>query len=157
VIKIKKGAGGPDRGTDAAKDGYASGCEMIFFAQPKILTVGLNAKSRVLNDLPVCILSCESGAEAANLLKEEKVNSVVTAWNLDDMPDGMFLMKLRTVKPDVKTIVFIKAGDAVQEIRARSIGASVVLTDQTSDELFRRAVIETNKLPDNFRYTTTVR
>ena len=121
---------------------------MIFFVQPKILTVGLNAKSRVLSDLPVCVLSCESGTEAAHLLKEERVNSVVTEWNLEDMPDGLFLRKLRVVKPDVKTIVFIRSGDTVQEIRARSIGVSVILTDKTSDELFRRAVIETNKLQE---------
>jgi response regulator RpfG family c-di-GMP phosphodiesterase len=145
------GAGGPDSGTDAAKDDYASGYKMIFFVQPKILTVGLNGKGRVLSDLPLCVLSCESGAEAAALLKEERVNSVVAAWNLGDMPDGIFLVKLRAVKPDIKTIVFITAGDTVQEIKARSIGVSVVLTDKTSDELFRRAVIETNKLPDNFQ------
>jgi DNA-binding response OmpR family regulator len=122
---------------------------MIFFAQPKILTVGLNAKGKVLSDLPVSVISCESGAEAANVLREERVKSVVTAWNLDDMPNGLFLRKLRVVKPDVKTIVFIRSGSTVEEIGARSLGASVVLTDKTSDELFRRAVIETNKLPDS--------
>ena len=129
---------------------------MIFFAQTKILIVGLNGKGRILSDLPVSVLSCESGDEAAHLLKEEKVKSVICDWNLDDMPDGMFVMKLRAVKPDVKTIVFIKSGDTVQEIKARSVGASVVLTDKTSDELFRRAVIETNKLSVNFGYTTIV-
>jgi CheY-like chemotaxis protein len=148
VINITNGAVRPDRGTDTARD-YSAESEMIFFAQPKILTVGLNAKGKVLRDLPVSVISCESGAEAANVLKEERVNSVVSPWNLDDMPDGLFLKRLKVVKPDVKTIVFIRSGDIVEEIGARSIGASVVLTDKTSDEMFRRAVIETNKLPED--------
>ncbi len=123
---------------------------MIFFAQPKILTVGLNAKEKVLDNLPVSVISCESGGRAANVLKEERVSSVIALWDLNDMPNGLFLKRLRAVKPDVKTIVFIKSGNPAEEIAARSIGASVVLTDKTSDELFRRAVIETNKLPDNY-------
>ena len=122
---------------------------MIFFAQPKILTVGLNAKEKVLRNLPVSVISCESGAEAAGILRKEMVNSIVSSWNLADMPDGLFLKRLKVVKPDIKTIVFIKSGDIVEEIGARSIGASAVLTDKTSDELFRRAVIETNKLPED--------
>jgi DNA-binding NarL/FixJ family response regulator len=130
---------------------------MIFFVQPKILTIGLNAKGRILNDLPVSVLSCDSGAEAAHLLREQRISSVIISWHLEDMPDGQFLRRLRVAKPDVKTIVFIKAGDAAEEIRARSIGVSVVLTDQTSDELFRRAVIETNKLPVDCSSETKIR
>jgi DNA-binding NarL/FixJ family response regulator len=120
---------------------------MIFFAQPKILMVGLNDKERALRDLPIRLVSCESGAEAASLLKEEKVSTVICIWDLDDMPDGQFVRKLRIVKPDVKTIIFIRSQDTLEEIKARSVGASVVLTDKTSDQMFRRAVIEANKLP----------
>jgi len=120
---------------------------MIFFAQPKILMVGLNDKQIALKDLPIRLVSCKSGAEAAGLLKKEKVSSVICIWDLDDMPDGQFVRNLRVVKPDVKTIVLISSKDALEEIEARSVGASVVLTDKTSDALLRRAVIEANKLP----------
>ena len=128
---------------------------MIFFAQPKILAVGLNDKGKALRELPVRLVSCESGAEAANVLKKESISIVITAWDLDDMPDGLFVRNLKVVKPDVKTIVFIRSQDTSEEIRARSEGALVVLTDKTSDQMFRRAVIEANKLMeiDSFRRT----
>ena len=120
---------------------------MIFFAQPMILAVGLKRKEKVLTDLPIRLISCESAAQAAKYLKEEKISSIITAWDLDDMPDGQFVKKLRIVKPDVKTIVFIRSQDESEEISARSSGVSVVLTDKTSDQMFRMAVIEANKLP----------
>lgn len=125
---------------------------MIFFAQPKILAVGLNNKEKALRGLPIRLVSCESGAEAAEFLKEENVSSIICVWDLDDMPDGQFVRRLRVVKPDIKTIVFVRSQDTLGEIKARSIGASVVLTDKTSDQMFRRAVIEANKLPGTDRY-----
>jgi len=81
-----------------------------------------------------------SGTEAARSLKNEKVDSVISKWNLDDMEDGRFLKRLKAVKADIPTIVFIKAGDRAQEIAARSLGVSAVLTDDCSDELFRETV-----------------
>ncbi len=121
---------------------------MIFFAQPKILAVGLNDKEKALKELPVRLVSCLSGADAASVLKDERVSIVITAWDLDDMPDGLFVRRLKVVKPDIKTIVFIKAQNASEEINARSVGASVVLTDKTSDEMFRRTVIEANRFQE---------
>ncbi len=118
---------------------------MIFFAQPKILAVGLNDKEEALKKLPVRVVSCPSGTDAASVLRDERVSIVITAWDLDDMPDGLFVRRLKVVKPDIKTIVFIKSQDTCEEINARSVGASVVLTDKTSDEMFQRAVIEANK------------
>jgi DNA-binding NarL/FixJ family response regulator len=125
---------------------------MIFFAEPKILAVGLNNKEMALRDLPIRLVSCASGSEAAEFLKEENVSSIICEWDLDDMPDGQFVRRLRVVKPDIKTIVLVRSKDTSGEIKARSIGASVVLTDETSDQMFRRAVIETNKLPRTTMY-----
>lgn len=82
----------------------------------------------------------QSGTEAARSLKNEKVDSVISKWDLDDMEDGRFLKRLRAVKPEIPTIAFIRAGDRAQEIAARSLGVSAVLTDDTSDELFRQTV-----------------
>ena len=121
---------------------------MIFFAQPKILAVGLNDKEEALKKLPVRVVSCPNGTDAASVLRDERVSIVITAWDLDDMPDGLFVRRLKVVKPDVKTIVFIKSQDTSEEINARSVGASVVLTDKTSDEMFQRAVIEANKFQE---------
>jgi len=122
---------------------------MIFLLQPKVLTIGLEEKNQVLEELSVHLIKCIGGFEAAGYLKREKVDSVITAWNLPDMPGGLFIKRLRAVKPDVPCIVFIDSGDTEQEIAARSCGASVVLTDKTDDDFFRGVVLETMRLPQS--------
>ncbi len=113
---------------------------MIVLVQATVLTVGLDGKSEVLRELPIRLIAMQSGSEAARSLKNEKVDSVISKWNLDDMENGRFLKRLRAVKPDIPTIVFVRAGNRAQEIAARSLGVSAVLTDDTSDELFRQTV-----------------
>ena len=44
------------------------------------------------------------------------------------------------MKPEIPTIVFVKSGDSDQEIAARSLGVSAVLTEDASDELFKETV-----------------
>ena len=122
---------------------------MISLLQPKILTVGLEGKNKVLAELPIHLIKCIGGMEAAAYLKREKVESVVTVWNLPDMPEGMFVRRLRAVKRDVACIVIVNSGDTEQEIYARSYGATVVLTDKVSDDFLRRAVIETMRLEES--------
>jgi DNA-binding NarL/FixJ family response regulator len=82
----------------------------------------------------------QSGIEAARSLKNEKVDSVISRWDLDDMEDGLFIKKLRAVKPEIPTIVFVRAGDESQEIAARSLGVCAVLTSDTDDEHFKETV-----------------
>jgi len=113
---------------------------MIVLVQATVLTVGLNGKNEVLRELPIRLIAIHSGTEAIRSLKNEKVDSVISRWDLDDMEDGRFLKKLKAVKPDIPTIAFIRAGDRAQEIAARSLGVSAVLTDEASDELFRQTV-----------------
>ncbi len=113
---------------------------MIVLVQASVLTVGLNGKSEVLKELPIRVIKMQSAKEAARSLKNENVNSVISSWDLDDMEDGQFLRNLRAVKPDIPTIAFIRAGDQAQEIKARSLGVSAVLTDETDDELFCETV-----------------
>ncbi|MBA7674540.1 hypothetical protein ES703_82756 [subsurface metagenome] len=113
---------------------------MIVLVQASVLTVGLNGKNEVLRELPIRLITMQSGTEAARSLKNEKVDSVISKWDLDDMEDGRFLKRLRAVKPEIPTIAFVRAGDRAQEIAARTLGVSAVLTDDTSDELFRQTV-----------------
>jgi len=113
---------------------------MIVIVQATVLTVGLNGKSEVLRELPIRLIKMHSGADAVNSLRSENVNSVVSKWDLDDMEDGRFLKGLRAAKPHIPTIAFVRAADPQQEISARSLGVSAVLTDDTSDELFRETV-----------------
>jgi PleD family two-component response regulator len=113
---------------------------MVVLVQANVLTVGLNGKSEALRELPIRLITMQSAAQAARSLKNEKVDSVISKWDLDDMEDGRFLRNLRVVKPEVPTIAFIKAGDQAQEIAARSLGVSAVLTDETDDAIFRETV-----------------
>ena len=113
---------------------------MIVLVQATVLTVGLNGKNEVLWELPIRLITMESGTEAARSFKSEKVDSVISKWDLQDMENGQFLKNLKAIKPEIPTIAFIKAGDKEQEIAARSLGVSAILTEDTSDELFRETV-----------------
>jgi len=113
---------------------------MIVLVQASVLTVGLNGKNKVLRELPIRLITMQSGMQAARSLKNGKVDSVISKWDLPDMEDGQFLKNLRAVKPEIPTIAFVRASDQAQEIAARSLGVSAVLTDDTDDELFRATV-----------------
>ena len=113
---------------------------MIILVQATVLTVGLNGKNETLQELPIRVITMQSGVEAARSLKNENVNGVISRWDLEDMQDGRFLKRLRAVKPDIPTIAIIRNGDATQEIAARSLGVSAVLTEDSDDEFFRATV-----------------
>jgi len=113
---------------------------MIVLVQATVLTVGLNGRSEVLKELPIRLITMQSGLEAARSLKNEKVNSVISRWDLDDMPDGRFLKSLKAAKPGIPTIAFIRAGSTTQEIAARSLGVSAVLAEDATDDMFRQTV-----------------
>jgi len=121
---------------------------MIVLVEASVLTVGLNGREEVLQELPIRVIAMQSGIEAARSLKNERVDSVISEWELEDMTDGRFVKGLRAAKPDIPTIVFVRAGDAAQEIAARSLGASAVLTDEADDDLFRQTVANVLGLKD---------
>jgi DNA-binding NarL/FixJ family response regulator len=113
---------------------------MIVLVQATVLTVGLNGRNEVLRELPIRLITMQSGLEAARSLKNEKVTSVVSRWDLADMPNGRFLKSLRAAKPNIPTIAFVRAGNSTQEVAARSLGVSAVLTEDASDEAFKETV-----------------
>ncbi|MGD0553217.1 MAG: hypothetical protein ABSB25_11310 [Sedimentisphaerales bacterium] len=82
----------------------------------------------------------QSGVEAARSLKNEKVNSVISRWDLDDMPDGRFLKSFKAAKPYIPTIALVKPGSKAQEIAARSLGVSAVLAENATDNVLRDTV-----------------
>ena len=113
---------------------------MIVLVQANILTVGLDGKNKILQELPIRLMAMHYGSGAVRSLKNEKFDSVISKWDLDDMKNGQFIKGLKAVKPEIPTIVFVKAGDLTQEIEARSLGISAVLTEDASDDLFRETV-----------------
>jgi DNA-binding NarL/FixJ family response regulator len=114
---------------------------MVVLVQATVLTVGLNGRSEVLRELPIRLIKMQSGREAARSLKNEKVNSVISRWDLDDMPDGRFLKSFKAAKPYIPTIALIKSGSKAQEIAARSLGVSAVLAEDATDNVLRDTVV----------------
>ena len=104
------------------------------------MTAGLNGRSEVLTELPVRLIKMQSGLEAARSLKNEKVNSVISRWDLDDMPDGRFLKTFKAAKPYIPTIALVRAGSKEQEIAARSLGVTAVLAEDATDAVLRDTV-----------------
>jgi DNA-binding NarL/FixJ family response regulator len=113
---------------------------MIVLVQATVLTVGLNGRNEVLRELPIRLITMQSGLEAARSLKNEKVNSVISRWDLEDMPNGRFLKSFRAARPNIPTIAFVRAGSANQEIAARALGVSAVLGEDATDEMFKETV-----------------
>ena len=113
---------------------------MLVLVQATVMTVGLDGKSEVLRPLPIRLIKMQSGQQAACSLKNEKVDSVISKWNLPDMEDGRFLRRFRLVRPEVPTIAIVKTGDRAQEIAARSLGVTAVLSEDSDDELFAKTV-----------------
>ena len=106
------------------------------------MTVGLEEKSRSLEELPVRLVKMRYGREAIDFLRHEKVDGVISSWDLEDMKDGRFLKKFKSAKPDVPVIVFVNSENHKEEIKARSIGASVILSDNINDEILCEAVTQ---------------
>lgn len=121
---------------------------MIVLVQASVLTIGLNSRNKVLRELPIRLITMRSAKDAARSFKNEKVDSVISKCGHDGGESYRFLRKLKTVKPDIPTIVFIKSGDVEQEIRARSLGVSAVLTDDTTDDVFKQTVARVLNLKD---------
>jgi DNA-binding NarL/FixJ family response regulator len=113
---------------------------MVVLVQATVLTVGLNGRSEILKELPVRLIKMQSGLEAARSLKNEKVNSVISRWDLDDMPDGRFLKSLKAAKPYIPMIALVRSGSKFQEIAARSLGVSAVLAEDATDNVLRDTV-----------------
>ncbi|MGB7582668.1 MAG: hypothetical protein WBL85_09515 [Sedimentisphaerales bacterium] len=113
---------------------------MVVLVQATVLTVGLGGRSEVLRELPIRLIKMQSGREAARSLKNEKVNSVISRWDLDDMPDGRFLKSFKAAKPYIPTIAIVKPGSKAQEIAARSLGVSAVLAEDATDNVLRDTV-----------------
>ena len=113
---------------------------MIVLAKINILAVGINDKAEVLRELPIRVVTLQFGTEAVSSFKFEKFDSVISKWELADMKDGKFLKNLKKSKPDMPTIAILESGNYDQEIAARSLGVSAVLTEGTDDEDFVRIV-----------------
>jgi DNA-binding NarL/FixJ family response regulator len=107
-----------------------------------ILVVGVADKGNALKELPVRVLAMDTGSQAIRCLKEERIDTVISHWELMDIPAGRFLKNVTEAKPSTPTIAFIKSGDIDQEIAARKLGVDAVLSEDINDDYFREIVCQ---------------
>ncbi len=115
---------------------------MVIIAKMNILSVGMGAQVKSLDNLPIRLVNLNHGNEAVRSFKTEQVDSVISHWHLTDMPNGTFLKKLRAAKPTMPTIAIIEANNPQQEIEARSLGVAAVICEDAGAEHFQAIVAE---------------
>jgi DNA-binding NtrC family response regulator len=102
-----------------------------------ILIVGAKERGEALRELPVRVILLDSGSEAVRCLRKESVDAIVSKWHLVDVPNGGLLDAVIGANPGIPTVAFVKSGDIQQEIAARSIGVTAVLSEDIDDDYFR--------------------
>jgi len=113
-----------------------------------ILIVAAQDKAQALQELPLRLLVMDTGKEAIRCLREEQIDTVVSRWNVVDMPDGMLLEKITAARAKIPTVAFIEPGNMEQEVVARSLGVNVILSDDIDDDYFRSTVCQILHIED---------
>ena len=113
---------------------------MVVVTKANVLTVGITDKAQALRELNIRVISLQFGKDAVRSLKSEEFDSVISRWDLPDMKDGTFLQGLKNIKCDMPTIAVIESGNTDQEISARSLGVSAVITEDISEDHFRELI-----------------
>jgi len=116
--------------------------------EAEILAVGIGDKTHVLEKLPVRVLSAKHGGEAISYLRRWEVLSLLSRWDLPDMPDGELLERVVAAKPQVLTMALIESGNREQERASRLLGVTMVLLENTGDGYFFEAVYQLLGRPD---------
>ena len=113
---------------------------MVVVTKANVLTVGIADEAQSLRELNIRVISLQFGKQAVRSLKSEKFDSVISRWDLPDMKNGTFLQGLKNIKRDMPTIAVIECGNTDQEISARSLGVSAVITEDISEDHFRELI-----------------
>lgn len=107
-----------------------------------ILIVAAQDKAHILQELPVRLLMIDTGKEAVQCLRQGKIDTVVSRWNVADMPDGLLLEKIISARPKMPTVAFIEPGNHQQEIWARALGVTAILNEGIDDDYFRSVICQ---------------
>ena len=121
---------------------------MVIIAEMNVLAVGVKDRTSEFNGLSVRLLNMAHGSDAIRSFKTDPIDSVISHWNLTDMPNGQFLKKLKAVKPDMPTIAIVEANNPQQEIEARMLGVSAVISEDCGGEYFRQIMTSVLGLPN---------
>lgn len=115
---------------------------MVIIAKMNVLSVGMGSQAVDLGNLPVRLVNLNNGTEAIRSFKTEQIDSVISHWHLADMPNGMFLRKLKAAKPEMPTIAIVEADNPQQEIEARALGVAAVICEDAGPEYVRAVVAQ---------------
>jgi DNA-binding NtrC family response regulator len=107
-----------------------------------ILMIATKDKSEALRELPVRLFIMDTAKEALACLRTQAVDSVVSQWDLVDMPGGTLLEKIIDARPNMPTVAFIEPGNWEQEITARSMGVTAILSDDIDENYFRNTICQ---------------
>lgn len=107
-----------------------------------ILMIATRDKTEALRELPVRLLIMDTAKEALACLRTQAVDSVVSQWDLVDMPGGTLLEKIIDARPNMPTVAFIEPGNWEQEITARSMGVTAILSDDIDEHYFRSTICQ---------------
>jgi len=121
---------------------------MVIIAEMNVLAVGMEDRADEFNGLPIRLLDMAHGSDAIRSFKTDQIDSVISHWHLADMPDGEFLRKLKAVKPDMPTVAVVEANNPQQEIEARRLGVSAVVSEDCGDDYFRQVMTSVLGLPN---------
>ncbi len=120
---------------------------MVIIAEMNVLAVGMDNRTGGFDGMPVRLLNMTRGSDAIRSFRTDTIDSVISHWNLTDMPDGEFLKKLKAAKPDMPTVAIIEANNPQQEIEARKLGVSAVVSEDCDGEYFRQVIAAVFCLP----------
>ena len=119
----------------------------MYVSGKNILIVGVSDQSGALSELPVRVLVMDSHAEAIRCLRSERIDTLVSHWELMDCPDGRLLKGVREAKPSTPTIAFVKPGNVDQEVAARGLGVDAVLSEDIDADYFRETICQLLGIP----------
>ena len=121
---------------------------MVIIAEMNVLAVGMEDRAGEFKGLPIRLLDMAHGSDAIRSFRTDPIDSVISHWHLADMPDGEFLRKLKAVKPDMPTVAIIEPNNPQQEIEARMLGVSAVVSEDCGDDYFRQVLTSVLGLPN---------
>ena len=110
--------------------------------QTTVLMVGAGDKSRVIEELPIRLVLLDTGEAAIRFLKQEKIDTIISKWNLVDIPEGKLLENVIDAIPSMPTIALIESGNYAQEIKAAQLGITAIISEDIEDNYFHQVVVQ---------------
>lgn len=113
---------------------------MVIIAEMNVLAVGMDKRIAQFKGLPIRLLNLTHGSDAIRSFRTTQYDSVISHWHLADMPNGHFLRRLKAAMPKMPVIAIIEPNNPQQEIEARRLGVSAVVSEDCDESYFRQIV-----------------